>query len=160
MSRCRLFRVAVLGLALGGCPESSSDDHTGCCTCLKDKDLFASGTDEESCLQQLAVNDDAMVDVKSKCLVMDNCGTDCSFWTRPDECGTAAGCCTCLEGKHWANAGADAGPCMDTSANACAVRVTAGEEIPLSSGSQATVDQCLIDACRSDCKGYPPSPTP
>jgi hypothetical protein len=154
----RFALVSGLLLAAVACDEPSASKHEACCACLRDKDLYASGTTEDECRQQLAVNDDDITGVESKCLVFDNCGTECDFWTRPAECGTAAGCCGCVEGRHWQRSGADAGPCMDTTAAACTVRVSAGQRIPLSSTSQETVDQCLIDACRQGCKGYPPSP--
>lgn len=138
--------------------KDKSDLHEECCKCLVEKKLMEYGEDEQSCREVVAVNDENMPRVTSKCLVFDNCGTACSFWVKPNTCGSAHTCCQCLAGKTWTNSGADAGPCMESSAAACEVRVSAGEQIPLTSTYQEIQDQCLIDACRNGCKGYPPSP--
>lgn len=143
------------------CPD---DRDRTCCSCLLMADLLAPripAASAESCAKEVARGVDPL-NTGRECIAYDLCGPECHvplFQGTAPTCGDVDQCCACLDGRTYIRSSGSVQPCMDTSANACAVRVRSGEDIPLNSTVyQENIDQCLIDACRGECRGFPPSP--
>ncbi len=158
--QCRIFEQCEAECSMWLRPSTCPDaNDRACCQCLVAADLTYT-SDSESCAADVGRGDDPLRP-EMQCTALDVC-PDCvqamAGGTRPQTCGEVDACCACLSTLTYSYSGTTY-PCLETSANSCAVRVRAGEDIPLhASYRQQNIDQCLIDGCRMQCKGYPPSP--